>query len=154
MPTACFRGGCLTGPQHSGAELHGFLSYIARAIQEGRTYRVFGYKGKQVRDNIHSFDVCTAMMAFAESPSTGAVYNLGGGRANSISLIEAIDALEQRLERKLAREYVEENRVGDHICYISDLSRFRNDYPGWELTVGLDNLLDQLADAVRERIPV
>jgi CDP-paratose 2-epimerase len=153
MPTVCFRGGCLTGPQHSGAELHGFLSYIARAIQEGRTYRVFGYKGKQVRDNIHSFDVCTAMMAFAESPSTGAVYNLGGGRANSISLIEAIDALEQRLERKLAREYVEQNRVGDHICYISDLSRFRNDYPGWELTVGLDNLLDQLADAVRERIP-
>lgn len=153
LPTVCFRGGCLTGPQHSGAELHGFLSYIARAIQEGRTYRVFGYKGKQVRDNIHSFDVCTAMMAFAESPSTGAVYNLGGGRGNSISLIEAIDALEQRLERKLAREYVEQNRVGDHICYISDLSRFRNDYPGWELTVGLDDLLDQLADAVRERIP-
>jgi CDP-paratose 2-epimerase len=154
MPTVCFRGGCLTGPQHSGAELHGFLSYIARAIQEGRTYRIFGYKGKQVRDNIHSFDVCTAMMAFAESPSAGAVYNLGGGRANSISLLEAVDALSQRLERKLETEYVERNRVGDHICYISDLSRFRADHPEWELTVSLDELLDQLADAVRERLPV
>jgi CDP-paratose 2-epimerase len=153
MPTVCFRGGCLTGPQHSGAELHGFLSYIARAIQEGRTYRIFGYKGKQVRDNIHSFDVCTAMMAFAERPSSGAVYNLGGGRANSISLLEAVDALSGRLDRELETEYVEQNRVGDHICYISNLTRFHTDYPEWELAVSLDALLDQLADAVRERLP-
>jgi CDP-paratose 2-epimerase len=153
MPTVCFRGGCLTGPQHSGAELHGFLSYIARAIQEGRTYRIFGYKGKQVRDNIHSFDVCAAMMAFVERPSTGAVYNLGGGRSNSISLLEAVEALSQRLNRALETEYVDQNRVGDHICYISDLTRFRTDYPEWELTVSLDELLDQLAAAVRERIP-
>jgi CDP-paratose 2-epimerase len=153
MPTVCFRGGCLTGPQHSGAELHGFLSYIARAIQEGRTYRIFGYKGKQVRDNIHSYDVCTAMMAFAERPVPGAVYNLGGGRENSISLLEAVAALEQRLDRRLATEYVDDNRVGDHICYISDLSRFRADYPDWEITVSLSELLDQLAQATSERLP-
>jgi CDP-paratose 2-epimerase len=153
MPTVCFRGGCLTGPQHSGAELHGFLSYIARAIQEGRTYRIFGYKGKQVRDNIHSFDVCTAMMAYVERPIPAAVYNLGGGRANSISLLEAVSALEQRLGRTLTSEYVEQNRVGDHICYISDLSRFRADYPEWELTVSLDELLDQIAHATAARIP-
>jgi CDP-paratose 2-epimerase len=153
MPTVCFRGGCLTGPQHSGAELHGFLSYIARAIQEGRTYRIFGYKGKQVRDNIHSHDVCTAMMAFVERPVPGAVYNLGGGRANSISLLEAIGELEQRLGRRLETEYVDENRVGDHICYISDLASFRADYPEWEITVPLDGLLDQIADATAERLP-
>jgi CDP-paratose 2-epimerase len=153
IPTVCFRGGCLTGPQHSGAELHGFLSYIARAIQEGRTYRIFGYKGKQVRDNIHSFDVCTAMMAFAERPSVGAVYNLGGGRANSISLLEAVAALEARLDRTLETEYVDQNRVGDHICYISDLTRFRSDYPEWDVSISLDELLDQLSDAVRERLP-
>jgi CDP-paratose 2-epimerase len=153
MPVGIFRGGCLTGPQHSGAELHGFLSYIARAIQEGRTYRIFGYKGKQVRDNIHSHDVCTAMMAYAERPIPAAVYNLGGGRENSISLLEAVDALEGRLDRKLETEYVDQNRIGDHICYISDLSRFRADYPEWELSVSLDELLDQLARAVVERIP-
>jgi CDP-paratose 2-epimerase len=153
MPTVCFRGGCLTGPQHSGAELHGFLSYIARAIQEGRMYRIFGYKGKQVRDNIHSYDVCTAMMAFAERPVPGAVYNLGGGRDNSISLLEAVAALEQRLDRRLETEYVDDNRVGDHICYISDLSRFRADYPDWEITVSLSDLLDQLAQATSERLP-
>lgn len=153
MPTVCFRGGCLTGPQHSGAELHGFLSYIARAIQENRTYRIFGYKGKQVRDNIHCQDVCTAMMAFASRPIPGAVYNLGGGRANSISLLEAVSALEARLDRTLETEYVAENRIGDHICYISDLSRFRADYPEWEITVSLDEILDQLAEAVVERLP-
>ncbi len=153
MPTVCFRGGCLTGPQHSGAELHGFLSYIARAIQEGRTYRIFGYLGKQVRDNIHSYDVCTAMMAYAERPIPGAVYNLGGGRPNSISLLEAVAALEELLGRKLETEYVDENRVGDHICYISDLSRLRADYPEWDVTISLDEILQQLADAVTDRLP-
>jgi CDP-paratose 2-epimerase len=146
MPTVCFRGGCLTGPHHSGAELHGFLAYIARAIREGRTYRVFGYKGKQVRDNIHSFDVCTAIMAFSERPVSGAVYNLGGGRDNSISVLEAIERLEGLLGRRLEREYVEEARRGDHICYISDLTRLRSDFPEWEVTIALDEILRQLAE--------
>ena len=147
MPTVCFRGGCLTGPHHSGAELHGFLAYIARAIRERRTYRIFGYKGKQVRDNIHSYDVCTAIMAFHERPVPGAVYNLGGGRANSISVLEAIHRLEELLGHKLEREYVEEARLGDHICYISDLGRLRSDFPEWEVTISLEQILSQLAEA-------
>jgi CDP-paratose 2-epimerase len=145
MPTVCFRGGCLTGPHHSGAELHGFLAYLARAVREGLTYRIYGYKGKQVRDNIHSYDVCTAIMAFAEQPRSAAVYNLGGGRENSCSVLEAIAALEELHGRTLSTEYVEENRRGDHICYISDLRRFRTDYPAWELSLSLDEIYAQLA---------
>ena len=145
MPTCCFRGGCLTGPHHSGAELHGFLAYLARAIREGRAYRIYGYRGKQVRDNIHSYDVCTAVMAFADSPRPAAVYNLGGGRGNSCSMLEAIAALEELQGRKLDAEYVDENRRGDHICYISDLGRFRADYPGWELSISLEEIYEQLA---------
>src|SRR5437773_3025608 len=121
MPTVCFRGGCLTGPNHAGAELHGFLAYLARAVREGLTYRVYGYKAKQVRDNIHAYDVCTAIMAFAERPRSAAVYNLGGGRENSISMLEAIERFQSVFERKLNWEYVEDPRRGDHICYISDL---------------------------------
>ena len=146
MPTVCFRGGCLTGPHHSGAELHGFLAYLARALRDGQTYRIYGYKGKQVRDNIHSHDVCTAMMAFYEAPRVAAVYNLGGGRANSVSVFEAIGRLEERFGRTLQREYVDEPRRGDHICYISDLGRLRADYPGWDVTISLDEILDQLAE--------
>jgi CDP-paratose 2-epimerase len=154
MPTVCFRGGCLTGPNHSGAELHGFLAYMARAAKEGRTYRIFGCKGKQVRDNVHSYDVCTAIMAFAERPSAGAVYNLGGGRANSVSLLEALARFEDLLGRPIATEYVDEARVGDHVCYISDLSRFRADYPEWEVTVDLDTIFAELAAApVGELVP-
>jgi CDP-paratose 2-epimerase len=145
LPTVCFRGGCLTGPHHSGAELHGFLAYLARAIREGREYRIYGYKGKQVRDNIHSYDVCTAIAAFAERPRVAAVYNLGGGRGNSCSMIEAIAALEDLQGRKLATQYVDENRLGDHICYISDLGRFRADYPDWELSIPLEEIYEQLA---------
>jgi len=145
MPTVCFRGGCLTGPHHSGAELHGFLAYLARALRDGQTYRIYGYKGKQVRDNIHSYDVCTAMMAFYEAPRVAAVYNLGGGRANSISVLEAIEQLEERFGRALQREYVDEARRGDHICYISDLGRLRADYPDWDITISLGEILDQLA---------
>jgi CDP-paratose 2-epimerase len=147
MPTVCFRGGCLTGPNHSGAELHGFLAYMARAAKEGRTYRIFGYGGKQVRDNLHSADVCGAIMAFAERPSSGAVYNLGGGRENSVSLLEALARFEELLGREIALEYVEEARRGDHVCYISDLSRLRADYPSWEVTVSLDEIFEQLAGA-------
>jgi CDP-paratose 2-epimerase len=147
LPTVCFRGGCLTGPNHSGAELHGFLAYLARAVRESRTYRIFGYKGKQVRDNIHSYDVCTAIMAFAERPSAAAVYNLGGGRANSVSMLEAIARFEELLGQRLETEYVEEPRRGDHICYISDLGRFRGDYPDWEVSIPLDEIFQGLAGA-------
>jgi CDP-paratose 2-epimerase len=147
LPTVCFRGGCLTGPAHSAAELHGFLAYVARAIREGRTYRIYGYKGKQVRDNIHAHDVCTAMMAYADAPRPGAVYNLGGGRENAISVLEAIGRFEELIGTALDTEYVDEPRRGDHICYVSDLSRFRSDYPDWELTMSLDAILDELAAA-------
>jgi CDP-paratose 2-epimerase len=144
MPTVCFRGGCLTGPNHSGAELHGFLAYLARATAQGLPYRIYGYKGKQVRDNIHSHDVCTAIMAFAAAPRPAAVYNLGGGRANSVSMLEAIERFEELLGRTLDWTYVEEPRRGDHICYISDLTRFRADHPGWEPEYPLDRIFAEL----------
>jgi CDP-paratose 2-epimerase len=148
MPTVCFRGGCLTGPNHSGAELHGFLAYMARAIKEERIYRIFGYKGKQVRDNIHSYDVCTAFLAFYENPRSAAVYNMGGGRDNSISLMEATPRLEELIGKKLQTEYIDENRVGDHICYISDLTRFKTDYPNWDITQSIDSIFEQLATRI------
>ena len=118
---------------------------VVGAGREGRTYRIFGYKGKQVRDNIHSYDVCTAIMAFAERPSSGAVYNLGGGRANSVSILEAIPRFEELLGRRIETHYVEEARRGDHICYISDLGRLRSDFPDWEVTISLDEIFGQLA---------
>lgn len=145
MPTVCYRGGCLTGPNHSGAELHGFLAYLARATKEGRPYRVYGYKGKQVRDNIHAYDVCCAFLAYYENPKPAAVYNLGGGRANSVSILEAVARFEELIGKKLPYQYVDQNRVGDHICYISDLRRLKADYPGWELTRSLDDILRELA---------
>jgi CDP-paratose 2-epimerase len=144
MPTVCFRGGCLTGPNHSGAELHGFLAYVARCVKEGRTYRIYGYKGKQVRDNIHSVDVCGAFMAFCENPRAGAVYNLGGSRVNSVSVLEAVARLEELTGKKLKSEYVDQNRRGDHICYYSNLARFKKDYPSWALTRSLDDILRAL----------
>jgi len=147
LPTACFRAGCLTGPKHSSAELHGFLAYLARAIGEGIPYRIYGYKRKQVRDNLHSFDVCTAIMAFADRPTPVAVYNLGGGRENSISMLEAVDRLEDLIGGNLEYEYVDEARRGDHICYISDLGRFRSDFPDWEVSISLEEILAELAAA-------
>jgi CDP-paratose 2-epimerase len=145
MPTVCFRGGCLTGPNHSSAELHGFLAYIARATKEGRQYRIYGYKGKQVRDNIHSYDVCQAFLAFYQQPRAGAVYNLGGGRANSVSMLGAISRFEDLLGKTLQVEYIDQHRLGDHICYISDLGRLKADYPDWEITQSLDDIFEQLA---------
>jgi len=145
IPTVCYRGGCLTGPNHSSAELHGFLAYLARCVRDGRPYRVYGYKGKQVRDNIHSYDVCTAFLAFYEAPRVAAVYNLGGGRENSVSVVEAVARFEELIGKKLAYEYIDQNRVGDHICYISDLRRLKADYPGWGLTRSLDDILRELA---------
>src|SRR6185503_4332341 len=125
-----FRGGCLTGPQHSGVELHGFLSYLVKAALTGKTYRIFGYKGKQVRDNIHARDVLRAIHRFYEAPRPGEVYNIGGGRENSCSIIEAADLVAELTGARLKTEYVEEARVGDHICYISDLSKLKSHYPG------------------------
>ncbi len=145
MRTACFRGGCLTGAAHSAAELHGFLAYVMRACAEGREYRIYGYKGKQVRDNIHAQDVCSLLHAFFEDPRSGEVYNLGGGRANSISVLEAIDRAEQSLGRKMKVTPVDQNREGDHICYISDLTKIRSHYPGWSVTRTLDDIFDEMA---------
>jgi CDP-paratose 2-epimerase len=147
MPTVCFRAGCLTGGNHAGAELHGFLAYVARAVREGLTYRIFGYGGKQVRDNLHAADVCTAIMAFHERPTSAAVYNLGGGRANSVSVLEAIERFEALAGRTLATDYVDEARRGDHIVYITNTARFRVDYPGWEVSRSLDVIFEELAGA-------
>lgn len=147
MPTACLRGGCLTGPNHSGVELHGFLSYLIRCNLEGRKYRIFGYKGKQVRDNIHSYDVVRFIECFLNNPRSGAVYNIGGGRDNSISILEAFDLAEQVSGKKMVYEYEEDNRIGDHICYISDLSQMKADYPEWDITKNLHDTFTEIHDA-------
>ena len=139
-----FRGGCLTGPAHSGVELHGFLSYLVNVAISGGTYTVFGYKGKQVRDNIHSYDVVRAIEEFAANPRPGEVYNLGGGRENSISILEAISRIEQLSGKKVHWKYVEQNRIGDHICYISNLAKFKSHYPNWRITFPLDEILRQI----------
>ena len=144
MNVGVFRGGCLTGPSHSGVELHGFLSYLVKVAISGGQYSVFGYKGKQVRDNIHSHDVVRAIEEFAANPRAGEVYNIGGGRANSISILEAIDRIEQMTGHKLDWRYVEEARKGDHICYISNLSRLKSHYPNWNITRGLDIILEEI----------
>jgi CDP-paratose 2-epimerase len=153
MPTVCLRGGCLTGPNHSSAELHGFLAYLARVAKEERTYRIYGYKGKQVRDNVHSYDVCAFFQAFYERPRVAAVYNLGGGRENSVSVLEAIAHFDELIDRKMNVEYVDQNRVGDHICYISDLRRIRADYPEWNITCSLDEIFRELSAEPEDSIP-
>ena len=151
MNVGVFRGGCLTGPSHSGVELHGFLSYLVKvAVTRGR-YTVFGYKGKQVRDNIHSHDVVRAIEEFAANPRPGEVYNLGGGRGNSISMIEAIRRIEELTGRKLDWHYVEEPRRGDHICYISNLAKFKSHYPEWDITRGLDRILEEMVESQTAR---
>jgi CDP-paratose 2-epimerase len=149
MPVGVFRGGCLTGPSHSGVKLHGFLSYLLKVALSGETYTVFGYKGKQVRDNIHSFDVVRAFEEFARNPRPGEVYNLGGGRSNSVSMLEAIARIEALTGRKIDWTYSEQARKGDHICYISDLTKLKSDYPGWSLTRGLDSILEEMVAAER-----
>ena len=152
MKVGVFRGGCLTGPAHSGVELHGFLSYLVKVTVSGGKYSVFGYKGKQVRDNIHSHDVVRAMEEFAENPRAGEVYNMGGGRENSVSMVEAIEKIEGMTGKKLDWKYVDEARRGDHICYISDLRKFKRDYPKWEITKSLDATLEELVAAERARL--
>jgi CDP-paratose 2-epimerase len=147
MKTGTFRGGCLTGPNHSGVELHGFLNYLFKVVKESGRYTIFGYKGKQVRDNIHSFDVIEAFDAFFRNPRPGEVYNLGGCRQNSCSMKEAIDAGEALTGNKVAVAYSEENRKGDHICYISDMSKFQGHYPEWSITKPLAQIYRELAEA-------
>ena len=144
MKVCIFRGGCLTGPSHSGVELHGFLSYLVKVAVSGGTYKVFGYKAKQVRDNIHSHDVVQAMEEYAANPRPGEVYNMGGGRENSISMLEAIAKIAEMSGKKLNWKYVDENRKGDHICYISDLTKFKSHYPNWKITIGLDEIFRQI----------
>jgi CDP-paratose 2-epimerase len=144
MNVGIFRGGCLTGPSHSGVELHGFLSYLVKVALSGGTYSVFGYKAKQVRDNIHSHDVVRAMEEFAANPRSGEVYNLGGGRENSVSMVEAIAMTEQLSGKKLNWKYVDQNRKGDHICYISNLAKLKSHYPKWSITIGIDEILRQI----------
>jgi len=151
LKTGVFRGGCLTGPNHSGVELHGFLNYLFKVAKEGGHYKIFGYRGKQVRDNIHSFDVIAAFEAFYNDPRPGEVYNLGGCRPNSCSMTEAIAAAEALTGRKMQTSYVEENRKGDHICYISDMSKFRRDYPAWSITKSLDDIYAELAGKAERR---
>ena len=150
MNVGIFRGGCLTGPSHSGVELHGFLSYLVKVAISGKPYTVFGYKGKQVRDNIHSFDVVRAFEEFARNPRPGEVYNLGGGRDNSISMLEAIARVEELTGRKISWTYSEKARRGDHICYISNLAKLKSHYPGWTVTRTLDFTLEEMVAAERE----
>ncbi len=151
MPTCCLRGGCLTGPNHSGVELHGFLSFLVKCNLEGREYRVFGYKGKQVRDNIHSEDVARFIHAFVETPRVGEVYNIGGGKPNSCSILEAFRIAEKFSGRAMKYTYVDENRIGDHICYYSDLSKMRAHYPCWNITVSLEETIGQIVEAWKKR---
>ena len=148
MPTVCFRGGCLTGPAHAGTELHGFLSYLMICTVTGRPYRVFGYKGKQVRDNIHSFDLVEAFAEFIRAPRAGEVYNIGGSRHSNCSMLEAIDLGEEISGRKLTWNYEETNRVGDHIWWISDVRKFQQHYPNWKFRYGLREIMQEIHSAV------
>jgi CDP-paratose 2-epimerase len=153
MPACCLRGGCLTGPNHSGVELHGFLSYLVKCNLEGKEYKVFGYKGKQVRDNIHSYDVARFIDAFINAPRVAEVYNIGGGRNNSCSIWEAFSIAEKFSGRQQVYTYVDENRIGDHICYISNLQKMRDHYPNWDISISLEETIRQIVAAQSEKIP-
>jgi len=144
LKTGVFRGGCLTGPNHSGAELHGFLAYLGKCIATGKKYSIFGYKGKQVRDNIHSYDLVNAFWHFYKKPRVAEVYNMGGGRHSNISMIEAIKKFEDLTGKKANIEYKDENRIGDHIWYVSDLSKFENHYPRWKFKYSIDDILKEI----------
>jgi CDP-paratose 2-epimerase len=152
MQTCCLRGGCLTGPNHTGVELHGFLSYLVKCNLEGKKYSVFGYKGKQVRDNIHSYDIATFMEAFIDAPRMGEVYNLGGGKNNTCSILEAFAIAEKFSGKKQVYEYVDKNREGDHICYYSDLRKMIAHYPSWNITISLEETIGQIVEAWKKRI--
>ena len=147
MQTCALRGGCLTGPNHSGVELHGFLSYLIKCNLEGKKYTVFGYQAKQVRDNIHSYDVARFIWEFIQAPRSGEVYNIGGGKNNSCSMIEAFDRVAQLSGKKMHWEYSDKNREGDHICYYSDLSKMKAHYPAWDITKSLDSIFTEIVDS-------
>ena len=146
MPTCCLRGGCLTGPNHAGVELHGFLSYLIKCNVQEIEYKVFGYKGKQVRDNIHAIDVARFIHAFIQDPRIGEVYNLGGGKKNSCSILEAFKMIEDITGKSQKHTYIDGNRIGDHICYYSDLSKMKSHYPGWDITISLEEINFQIAE--------
>lgn len=151
MPTACLRGGCLTGPNHSGVELHGFLSYLVKCNLEEREYTVFGYKGKQVRDNIHSYDVARFIEEFIKAPRTAEVYNLGGGKENTCSILEAFDIISNISGKKMRYKYDETNRIGDHICYYSDLRKMKAHYPDWDITKSLQTTFEEIYESWTKR---
>jgi len=152
MPTCCLRGGCLTGPNHSGVELHGFLSYLVKCNLEAKEYRIFGYKGKQVRDNIHSEDVARFIFEFYRNPQRGEVYNLGGGKGNSCSVLEAFDITASFTGRKQAYTYIDQNRIGDHICYYSDLRKMKAHYPQWDITKSLTQTIEEIVRSWQKRL--
>ena len=152
MPTCVLRGGCLTGPNHSGVELHGFLSYLIKVNLSEEEYTVFGYKGKQVRDNIHSYDVARFMDEFFQAPRIGEVYNIGGGRDNSTSILEAFDRVESISGKPMKYKYSEQNRSGDHICYISNLSKIRSHYPNWDITKTLEDVFEEIVASWNKRL--
>jgi len=147
MPTCCLRGGCLTGPNHSGVELHGFLSYLIKCNLEGKVYRIFGYKGKQVRDNIHSRDVVSFMAEFIAAPRCAEVYNIGGGRSNSISILEAFKLIESISGKPMRYEYLDQPRIGDHICYISNLEKMKKHYPSWDIKKNTNDIFQEIYDS-------
>ena len=151
LKTGTFRGGCLTGPAHSGAELHGFLAYLVKCALSGKPYTIYGYKGKQVRDNIHSLDVARFIQEFSQAPRVGEVYNLGGGKENSCSILEAFELTERFTGQAQKSVYLEENRSGDHICYYSDLRKMRAHYPKWDITKSLDETIAEIVASWRER---
>lgn len=146
LKTAIFRGGCLTGPNHSGAELHGFLAYLGKCIATGKEYKIFGYKGKQVRDNIHSFDLVNAFWHVYQKPRVAEVYNMGGARHSNISMMEAIAKFEKITGKKAKIKYLKENRIGDHIWYISDVSKFKKHYPKWDFKYGIDDIMKEICE--------
>jgi CDP-paratose 2-epimerase len=152
MATCCLRGGCLTGPNHSGVELHGFLSYLVRCNVEGREYKVYGYKGKQVRDNIHSEDVARFILAFCDAPRSREVYNVGGGRENSCSILEAFAIVESITGKPQRYSYFDQNRAGDHICYYSDLRKMKAHYPRWTITRSLRVVLEEIVESWNVRL--
>lgn len=152
MPTCVLRGGCLTGPNHSGVELHGFLSYLIKCNLTGDQYTIYGYKGKQVRDNIHSYDVSRFIEEYVSKPRTGEVYNLGGGKQNTCSILEAFAIAEKYSGKKMAYTYSDINREGDHICYYSDLSKMKEHYPNWDITISLDETIKQIVASWKHRL--
>ncbi|MEL6863366.1 MAG: NAD-dependent epimerase/dehydratase family protein [Bacteroidota bacterium] len=152
MPTCALRGGCLTGPNHSGVELHGFLSYLIKVNLAEEEYTIFGYKGKQVRDNIHSYDVARFIHAFFEQPRSGEVYNIGGGRDNSVSILEAFKLIEQISGKAMRYQYSDQNRIGDHMCYISNLDKIKTHYPQWQITKSLKDVFEEIAHSWEKRL--